>query len=545
MFATAVTVATSVLVLVGYIAIREWRQGTTLLLEHRQAEMLMIATAALNRDMRGAWTTVLAPMRATLVEEDPPFRMMRVAAIAFARFPYPESFIVSKTTEAGESTYVLSRSDRMPPWEAEVVDEPSPVAIHRNPRALASVLAAAREDGSSGSFVSFATSIGGFPYLVVGHLLASASSSNKSSTLVAFTVNVDWVRTHYFRPLLEQVSRIGQIAPAMTLMVLDQQGRRLGSSGTMTPSGTPVQRTFPLLFIDPAALSLSAAQRLNVEDWTLQVYTSPVEASSAQAATFRLLVLMALAGVASAFALVMTVRAVRASAQLASMKSDFVAAVTHELKTPVALIRLVGDTLANRRYSSPGTVDEYARLLSREASRLSRTIDNLLTYSRYTDLTQESRGLSGHVPVTDLIEDAIEPFRPLLAERDITLSLDMAEGLPAIVGDRQALVQVFETLFDNAIKYSHAHSELRIASSVRGNSVHIEISDKGIGISDMDLNHVFERFHRGANATQPGSGLGLTIAQRIVASHRGSITLRSALNVGTTVEVSLPIGATS
>src|SRR5262249_56012940 len=87
---------------------------------------------------------------------------------------------------------------------------------------------------------------------------------------------------------------------------------------------------------------------------------------------------------ASLLALVLTVRADRASVALATMKSDFVAAVTHELKTPVALIRLVGDTLANGRYSSPKTVQEYAGLLSLQASRLAHSIDSLLTYARYS-----------------------------------------------------------------------------------------------------------------------------------------------------------------
>jgi hypothetical protein len=361
-FAVAVILTTTVLISVGYIAIREWREGTMRLLERRQAEMLVIATTALNRDMRGAWTTVLAPINPALVEEDPPFQMMRLTATAFARFPYPESFVISKKTDSDESTYVFSRSDRTPPWDAgSAPDESVPVVIRRNPPALGSIVAAARRGALNGSFMSVAATIAGSPYLVIGHLLASPTPPYDVSTLVAFTVNVDWVRAFYFRPLLEQVSRIGPNEPALTLAVLDREGRLVASTGRSDDSATPLQRTFPLLFIDPAAMSLPAAQRLSLEDWTLQVWTNPASPLSAQSATLRLLVLMALAGIVSTIALIMTVRAVRASAQLASMKSDFVAAVTHELKTPVALIRLIGDTLANRRYSSSSTVEEYAR----------------------------------------------------------------------------------------------------------------------------------------------------------------------------------------
>src|SRR4029078_9500781 len=103
----------------------------------------------------------------------------------------------------------------------------------------------------------------------------------------------------------------------------------------------------------------------------------------------RMVFLISVAAGASLLALVLTVRADRASAALASMKSDFVAAVTHELKTPVASNRLTGDTLSNGRYNSPKTVQEYARLLSMEASRLGASIDNLLTYARYRSSSAE------------------------------------------------------------------------------------------------------------------------------------------------------------
>src|SRR4029434_3628067 len=120
-------------------------------------------------------------------------------------------------------------------------------------------------------------------------------------------------------------------------------------------------------------------------EWTVHVRSLPDQTllATLQGAR-RMFVLISIAAGAGLVALVLMVRADRASAALASMKSDFVAAVTHELKTPVAFIRLVGDTLANGRYTSPKTVQEYAGLLSVEASRLGGSIDNLLTYARYS-----------------------------------------------------------------------------------------------------------------------------------------------------------------
>jgi signal transduction histidine kinase len=541
--AVLVSVATAALIWVGYVATREWKQGTTLLLEGRRAEMLVMASAALNRDMRGAWTTVLAPLNPELLEEDPPFEMMRLAATAFARFPYPESFLIARPRGGRTSIYAFNRSDRPPKWDtSDDVEDALPVVVHQNPAALTPIVGQARTSGATGTFISIRTTIDGEPYLLVGRLIASPGSEH--ATLVAFTVNEPWVRAHYFGPLIEQVSRIGQTEPGVVLAVRDAEDRLVAATAPVADHVPSVKRTFPLLFIDPAAMSLPAAERLKLEDWTLQVATAVDNASiAAQAATSRLLVLMALAGVVSTVALVMTVRAVRASVRLASMKSDFVAAVTHDLKTPVAAIRLVGDTLANRRYSAPGTVEEYARLLSHEAARLSRSIDNLLTYSRYTDVEMPRDRSRTALRLDELVEDAIEPFRPAIAEKELDISIDIPRDLPAVIGDRQALVQVIETLIDNAVKYTHPRSQVRIAGTADASDVRLEVTDRGIGIPQREIAHVFERFFRATNATERGTGLGLTIAHRIVAAHDGSIRIQSTLNVGTTVVITLPVGA--
>jgi signal transduction histidine kinase len=220
------------------------------------------------------------------------------------------------------------------------------------------------------------------------------------------------------------------------------------------------------------------------------------------------------------------------------MKSDFVAAVTHDLKTPVAAIRLVGDTLARRRYDSVETVADYARLLSQEAARLSRSIDGLLTYSRYTEWSRTPVSSSAF-DIADVIEDALEELRPLLDQLGFDLTVDVPRSLSPVSADRPALVQVVECVIDNAIKYSADAPALRIVGRMDAGRVRVSFSDKGIGIPPEDIRHVFDRFYRGHNVSKAGSGLGLTIAQRIVNAHGGTIDIRSTINVGTDVELSL------
>jgi signal transduction histidine kinase len=143
--------------------------------------------------------------------------------------------------------------------------------------------------------------------------------------------------------------------------------------------------------------------------------------------------------------------------------------------------------------------------------------------------------------VHELLEDALEPFRPRLATLAFELTVDVAPGLPRLRVDRSAIVLVFENLIDNAIKYSSNKKLLVISARPDGSHfVHVKFADRGIGIPDTDIRHVFEKFFRSHNVTESGSGLGLSIARRIVLFHAGHIDIQSTERVGTTVTVILP-----
>jgi len=282
---------------------------------------------------------------------------------------------------------------------------------------------------------------------------------------------------------------------------------------------------------------------VRVREWTVHVRSVPDRTlvATLQGAR-RMFFLISIAAGASLLALVLTVRADRASAALASMKSDFVAAVTHELKTPVASIRLVGDTLSNGRYTSPKTVQEYASLLSVEASRLGSSIDNLLTYARYSSSSAGSATDLADVEPADLVEDTLQGLRPALANQKFDLVIDVPPDLPHVSVDRPAMIQALDNIVDNAIKYSTTEKHLTVTGTATTKNVTLTVRDRGTGIARKDLSRVFERFYRGGNVTSSGSGLGLPIAKRIVESHGGRIEVRSTIGSGTEVEVTLPIG---
>jgi two-component system phosphate regulon sensor histidine kinase PhoR len=544
-FVVAMFTATVALVWFGYVATREWRDGTNLLVERRADEALALVRAALSADMKGAWITAIVPFNTTNLDEDPPYSMFQVAARTFAVFPYPESFVLWKHTgsEDGE-TYVFNRADRPPPWETRSSsDDPFPVVLLRDPPALASLVTAVRKHATAASpFIMLERPINGMPYQIVAHALFASAPSHTLLGFMAFTVNEQWLHDQYFDPLVEQVAKIGGGRGGLSITVSDDEGRAVTKAAPVEAEGAgDLHSRFKLLFIDPALVSSISSRPTRVREWTVHVRSIPDQAllATLQGAR-RMFVLISIAAGASLLALVLTVRADRASAALASMKSDFVAGVTHELKTPVAFIRLVGDTLANGRYTSPKTVQEYARLLSAEATRLSNSIDNLLTYARYSTAAASATALADIEPA-ELVEDALQGLRPALANQKFDLVIDVPPDLPQVSVDRPAMIQAIDNIVDNAMKYSTTEKHLAVSATANGKSVTLTVRDRGTGIASKDLSRVFERFYRGGNATVSGSGLGLPIAKRIVESHGGRIDLRSAVGTGTEVDVTLPI----
>ncbi|MGE3273634.1 MAG: sensor histidine kinase [Vicinamibacterales bacterium] len=540
-FATGLSIATVALVWLAWTATGEMRRTTALLLERRASEVLAFTSAALDRDMKGAWLSFLVPLDLTTIREEPPYDLLQNFSRAFARFPYPESFLIwTDTSERTGRSYAFTRADRPPPWQPAGTDvEPYPVRLVADPAPLQPLIARILDAAPHHRrFALVEAEIAGTPYQAVVHFMFSAPGSDRLAGFAAFVVNLDWVHREYPGELLRQVATIDGAEDAMVVTVLDEQGHVVGTSGGDPAEAPARERRFPLLFLEPALLPMLSAGAPPVREWTARVAPSREMARSATALGAQMLLVASLAGLASLVAMLLTVRAVRVSTELATMKSEFVSAVTHELKTPLALFKLVGDTLARGRYTSPETIRDYAAILTQEERRLSHLIENLLTYSRLSDLRQ------AYVPevldLSDLVEDALEPFRLRLNELGFRVNVAVSHDLPPVRADRVGLLQVFENLVDNAIKYSPDERVLTIDGTTEGFMVALTFTDAGTGIPADELPRVFEKFYRGRSATESGSGLGLAIVRRIVEQHGGTVTIGRAATGGTAVKVCLP-----
>jgi len=542
LFAAGLAVATGLTFWFGLRATREWERSTVEAADRRGNEVVTLLGVALERDMKGGQISVLLRMNEQDFAPLAPYELADRFARGFARFPYLESFFVwTASGGADGSTYVFNRADRTPPWDTGgVADDPYPVVFRRNPAPFRSAVLLARAQSARRSrFAIFETSVDGVRYQALAHLMYDGADADaRLSSVVGYTVNLAWVQAHYFIDFIRQIQGIiGD--PSLSIEIVDSDAHVVAAVGPPVSGASAHARSFPLVFADQALLS-DLAQRQRPADWTARVGVAN-EASRAAASrgAARTLALLGLGALVTIIGLGFTVRAARAAANLATVQSEFVSAVSHEMKTPLSLIKLASDTLANGRYASSTAIADYGRMMAAEAEHLTRLIDNVLYYARINDSTSDYD--FEVIDVAELVQESMDRFRPQLNEHAIELHLNLPAEPLFVRADHVMIVHVLDNIVDNATKYAASGRWLSVRVFSNERSVHVEVADRGEGIPPDDLSNVFEKFYRRKGTRHRGVGLGLAIVRRIVDDHQGRVSISSVVGAGTTVDVELPM----
>jgi signal transduction histidine kinase len=237
----------------------------------------------------------------------------------------------------------------------------------------------------------------------------------------------------------------------------------------------------------------------------------------------------------------LALRLVRRQMALTQLRNDLVANVTHELKTPLSSMRLLVDTLLNSQPLHEQTAREYLQLIAQENLRLSRLIDNFLTFSRM-ERNKYAFGFK-EVPATAIVVGAITAVRERFNAPGCQFETHIAPGLPSVVADPDALVTAVVNLLDNAFKYSGEEKQIALSASAENGSVLFVVKDNGIGLSPRDTKRIFRRFFQvdqRLSRSGGGCGLGLSIVKFIVTAHHGSVRVESQPGRGSTFTISLP-----
>ena len=234
-------------------------------------------------------------------------------------------------------------------------------------------------------------------------------------------------------------------------------------------------------------------------------------------------------------------RFLRRQMHTARIKNDLVATVSHELKTPLASIRLLVDTLLAGHDPDPVRTREYLELIARENDRLGQLIENFLTFSRM-ERNKKVFDLA-HVGVEEIVDEALVALGETIRSEGFRVDREVDPGLPPVRADRAALVRVLVNLLDNALKYSREDRWVAIRAYAAEGQVMIQVQDHGVGLTARDTRKIFDRFYqvdRRLSRRAGGCGLGLCIVKFVIDAHGGTIQVASQPGEGSSFTVCLP-----
>lgn len=233
------------------------------------------------------------------------------------------------------------------------------------------------------------------------------------------------------------------------------------------------------------------------------------------------------------------------------LRSDFVANVSHELKTPLVSIKGFLETISNSAKDDSKAQEKFIKIMQEQANKMEILILDLMSLSRIE--MQEHIQPDGKVDMKEIISNIQKIPNKILSKKNININFKIEDNLPFVRGDYDKLSEVVQNIYDNAIKYTKENTTIDILlksnpEKFSNGSVFLSIKDEGIGIAKEEIHRVTERFYRSANAKKnmiQGTGLGLAIVKHIVNQHRGELEINSRLNEGSEFIIHLPLYETS
>jgi len=222
---------------------------------------------------------------------------------------------------------------------------------------------------------------------------------------------------------------------------------------------------------------------------------------------------------------------------------DFVANVSHELKTPLTSIQGFAQAILDDTANTPEARQQAAQIIYDESGRMHRMALDLLDLARLEAGTADMK--MGVVNVDILLRSIVDKFTPQAQKANVNIQVEIPSDLPSLIGDGDRLAQVFTNLVDNALKFTPANGQVTLSAKKNGDEMELSVTDTGIGVESEALPHLFDRFYQTdpsrAGGEKHGAGLGLSIVKEIVEAHSGKIGVRSQAGQGTIFTIHLPL----
>jgi len=372
-------------------------------------------------------------------------------------------------------------------------------------------------------------------------------SRDRMTSLVALRVDAERLRQEYIPQIVQ--SKFANVEgptgfPSLVITVLDADGRVIFPKGAEAPRVFVDERTFPLVFYEPDLTQFAAPENRPPEIWRVRTGYGNQTIPQIIAARERpqRLMMGILAGV-MALGIFFVTRAAAREVRLAELKSNFVSSVSHDLKTPLALIQLFAETLELGRLKNTDRATEYYRIINSEARKLSRLINNLLDFSRIeAGLRRYRREPTDLTQITGRVLDSLESqFR----HNQFTVTASLPSPVPVLI-DPEATEQALENLLSNAMKYSPENRDISVEVARDGQYGVVRVTDRGVGIPAKLHRRIFRKFYRiqtDAGSGPQGTGLGLAIVDHIMRGHNGFVRVDSEPGRGSTFTLHFPLYA--
>lgn len=479
----------------------------------------------------------LGPISETLQRRAPEFPMIAVFfvwSLAPEGQEHPLLFFSAASSSVGD--------------EAKVGGVPEEVATHGfyvDPPLAASLQQQARQDAPlrKNYALSYLT-VEGNKHHVVIHFIYDEAERRDLRGFVGFLTDAEHLRQHYFRDLaFLWTPNKNRDFPALAISILDEEGAEVSRLGRSLMDDFAAEAQFPFLFFDIDLFESLLPLRPDVHYWTVRIgYEAGGIPSLAHQETMQQRWAWLLVCLVAVVGIVLTARATARDMLLADMKSQFVAGVSHDLKTPLTKIQLFADTLESGRVRSPEKAKGYYRVISAQARKLSIMIGELLDFSKIETGFRE-------YPLEELdlcavLRSSLEMFEDELSSGRFLVEVNTPNSEVPVLANAEGLQQLFSNLISNTLKYSPTDRFLRVALSTANQWARIELTDHGIGIPRSEQQKIFGKFYRGKGAlamAPTGSGIGLAIAENVVNAHEGTLSVNSVPGEGSTFIVELPL----
>jgi signal transduction histidine kinase len=237
------------------------------------------------------------------------------------------------------------------------------------------------------------------------------------------------------------------------------------------------------------------------------------------------------------------IRTIVQEVNLLNLKSDFIASVSHEFKTPLTAMGAILERLLSNEVEDPKKIREYYRILSHDSNRLKRLVKNVLDFTKIEDGKREYKFEA--IDIARLVRQEVDSFQKETELAGFKVETRIDDDIPPVLADDEALRQALHNILDNAAKFSGREKKIDVTVLRQPDRVEIAVQDRGVGIPESELKKVFEKFYRGKQASSvspTGTGLGLTLAKHIMDAHGGDVVIRSQPGKGSRVALTLPLG---